>query len=172
MKTSNPVRIALYLLAFTIVWILFQHAMGFNTTRHDIGQYTRMVTMIVFWVAIFVVVKNERRNRGSITFIEGWKAGLISSLIYCIGFTIFIFFYQKFINPEFYPTFKEYTLNQMQMQHATQQQIDAKMNEIDMSFNGLAISFVMLFVFSLMLGMVISAIAALVYRSKKVANPA
>lgn len=170
MKTSRPVRIALVLLAVTIVWIAFQHIMGYNTTRHDIGQYTRMVTMILFWAAIFIVVRNEKRIRGTISFAEALKAGLMSSLVYCAGFTIFIFLYQHFVNPEFYQTLKAFMLTQMQEQHATQQQIDAKMNEVDMSFNGSALSFILMFIFSFIWGVIISAIAALIYRTRKVAN--
>ena len=54
----NPIsiRYSLYLLAFTIAWIMMEHYLGFNSTNLQQGQYTRFVPMILFWILIFYVV--------------------------------------------------------------------------------------------------------------------
>ena len=167
MKTATPVRLALYALIFSIVWIAFEHALGYNTTRHDIGRFARLIPGFAFWFVLFVAVRNEKRKTGKLTFTEGWKAGIITSLVYSIGFTIIIIFYQQFVNPQFYETFKAFTLSQLQEHHASQEQIDSALKETEMSYSGSAMSYCMLLLFSFVWGVILAAIAAMIYKSKK-----
>ncbi|MCX6292241.1 MAG: DUF4199 domain-containing protein [Bacteroidetes bacterium] len=167
MKTSSPIRIAIILLLITIVWIAFQHIMGYNSLRHDIGQYTRMVTAFVFWIALFVVVRNEKKKNSSLTFMQGWKAGLLTSLVYSFGFTVIIILYQQFINPEFYSTIKAFTISQLQSSHASPEATDSALREVDMSYSGTPLSYLLLFVFSFIMGGFFSAIAAKFFKAKQ-----
>jgi hypothetical protein len=161
-----PVRYALIALAITFVWMIIEHLSGWNTTRHDIGQYTRMLPMILFWVMIFVAINQSRGQRTVYPFNEGLRDGILMSLIFCAGFTLMVMFYQKFINPEFFDTLKVYTVDQMKLAQKSQAEIDKTLSEMEMSFNGSAISFFLLFVFSFGWGVIISAIAARLYRVK------
>ena len=167
MKTATPFRIAIILLIISAVWIGLEHMMGYNTTRHDIGQYSRLVPALLFWASIFVVVRNEKRKTGKLTYIDGWKAGVVCSLVYSFGFAIIIAIYQQFINPEFYETFKAFSLAHLQEIKATQAQIDSAMKEIEMSYSGSPTSYVLLFVFSFVWGIILSSLAALIFKSKK-----
>jgi hypothetical protein len=166
MPAKPAVRYALIALGITFVWIIIEHLAGWNTKRHDIGQYTRMLPMILFWVLIFVTVNQSRGERSPYTFNEGLRDGMLMSLIYCAGFTIMIAFYQKFINPEFFETLKAYTLEQLKARNASEAEIRESLSNMDMSFNGSAISFFLLFVFSFGWGVILSAVAAAVYRKK------
>jgi hypothetical protein len=159
-----PIKYALIALAITFVWIIIEHLAGWNTTRHDIGQYTRMLPMILFWVLIFVAVNESRGQRTTYKFNEGLRDGMLMSLIFCAGFTIMILIYQKFVNPEFFETLRAYTISEMKSKSLSQAEIDKAMRDMDMSFNGSAISFFLLFVFSFGWGLIVSAVAARVYR--------
>jgi hypothetical protein len=161
-----PVRYALIALTITFVWIIIEHLAGWNTTHHNIGQYTRMLPMMLFWVMIFVAVNQSRGQRTEYPFNEGLRDGILMSLIYCAGFTLMIAVYQKFINPEFFDTLKVYTIDQMKQADKTQAEIDQTLKNMEMSFNGSASSFFLLFVFSFGWGVIVSAIAARVYRIK------
>ena len=167
MKTASPVRIAVITLIISALWIAFEHLMGYNTTRHDIGQFARILPGLIFWGSLFLAVRNEKRKTGKLTFVEGWKAGIITSLVYSIGFTLVIIFYQQLINPEFYETFKAFTLSKLQEHQATQAQIDSSLKEIEMSYSGSAMSYFLLLLFSFVWGVVLSAIAALIFKTKK-----
>ena len=167
MKTLTPFRLAIVALIFSIAWIGFEHAMGYNTTRHDIGQFTRLLPAFVYWAFLFIAVRNEKRRTGQLSFLNGWKAGNVTSLVYSIGFAIIIMIYQQFINPEFFETFKTFSLAELQSNQATQAQIDSAMKEIEMSYSGSATSYLLLFVFSFVWGVVLSSIAALIFKSKK-----
>ena len=165
--TSKPsIRYAVIALVITFLWMIIGHLAGWNTTRHDIGQYTRMLPMILFWVLIFVTVNQSRGIRDRYTFNEGLRDGMLMSLIFCAGFTILIFLYQQFINPEFFETFRTYTLDALKARNATQAEIDAEIQNIERSFNGSPITYLLLFIFSFGWGVIMSVIAALVYRKK------
>ncbi len=168
MKSSPPIRLAIKVLAFTIAWIAFEHLMGWNTTKHEIGQFARLVPAFVFWTSVFIVVRNEKRKAEGVTFVEGWRAGVLTSFVYSVGFTLVIIIYQRFINPEFYETLKTFTLQQLQLHQASQEQIDSSMKELEMSFNGSKGSYSMLFGFSFIWGILLSAIASLVFKTNQV----
>ena len=167
MPTKPSVKYALIALAISTVWIMIEHFMGWNSTHHEIGQYTRMLPMVLFWVLIFVTVNQSRGQRTVYTFNEGLRDGMLMSLIYCAGFTLVILLYQKFINPEFYETLKAFTLEQMRARNATEAEINESIKNMEMSFNGSAISFFLLFVFSFGWGVILSLIAAAVYKKKE-----
>ena len=162
---NAAIRFALGTLGVSVIWIFFEHAMGWNTTDHYIGQYSRMFPMILFLIMIVICIWYVRRGHGgALTFKEGFQNGLVMTLIYCFGFTIVIILYQKFLNPEYYQTLKDFTTQQLQEKHATQEVIDAKMKELEMQAGGKPMSYLLLFIFSSIWGIGISAIASMILR--------
>ena len=161
-------KFALGTLAVSIIWILFEHLMGYNTTRNDIGQYTRMFPMIFFWIMLVVAIYYERRGHGNtLTFAEGFRTGLVMTLIYSLGFTIVIILYQQFLNPDQYSIMKEFTASQLQQGKLTQAQYADAMKEVDTVYSGKPIAYVLLFVFSVAWGIGISAIVSLILQKKQ-----
>jgi NADH:ubiquinone oxidoreductase subunit 3 (subunit A) len=162
---SAPVRFALAALVLSLIWILFEHLMGWNTKRHDIGQYTRLVPMLVFWIILVSGIWYVRRHHGhSLTFREGFQAGLIMTLIYCAGFTIIMVLYQKFMNPDYYQTMKEFTLQGLRERRATQHEIEEAEQQLYHRAGGSARSYLLLFVYSSIWGVGISSIASMMLR--------
>lgn len=164
MKNAS-VRFALVTLAFAALWLLFEHVMGWNSTRHDIGQYTRLVPMTVFWISLIVLIWYVRRNHGNtLAFREGFRAGQIATLVYCAGFTLVIVCYQQFIHPGYYESLKEFAMEQMRVKNAPQEDMERAMKEIQMQASGSPLSYFLLFAFSSIWGIGISAIASLFLR--------
>ncbi|HYV93133.1 MAG TPA: DUF4199 domain-containing protein [Chitinophagales bacterium] len=160
-------KFALGTLAVSVIWILFEHLMGYNTTRNDVGQYTRLFPVIFFWIMLVVAIYYRRRGNGNtLTFSEGFRTGLIMTLIYCAGFTIVIILYNQYLNPEYYPMLKDFTMKQLQERQASQTTIDAKMKELEMTQSGTPLSYLLLFVFSSVWGIGISALASLILMKK------
>lgn len=155
--------------AFAAIWILIEHVLGYNTTRHDIGQFTRNATMLVFWVTIFLAIRETKKQQGNkLSFSEGMKTGVTLTVLYSMAFVLIILLYVQFINPDFYATYKTFTLNQLTAAHATPKQIEEAMMEVDMSYDGSLQSYALLFLFSSIFGTVLSLIASLIYRTKSV----
>ena len=160
-------KFALGTLAVSIIWILFEHLMGYNTTRNDIGQYTRMFPMVFFWVMLVAAIYYKRRGHGNtLTFSEGFRTGLVMTLIFSLGFTIAIILYQKFLNPDMYTIMKDFTAQQFQQGKLTQVQYDKALKEVDMVYSGKAIAYVWLFGIMAAWGIGISAIASLILQKK------
>jgi Protein of unknown function (DUF4199) len=123
--------------------------------------------MIFFWIMLVVAIYYKRRGHGNtLTFGEGFQTGLIMTLIYCAGFTIVIIIYNRFINPGYYDTLRDFTMKQLQDEHASATTIDAEMKELAMTQSGSALSYLLLFVFATIWGIGISAIASAVLQKK------
>jgi hypothetical protein len=162
---NAPLKFAWAALSLAAVWILFEHLMGWNTTRHDIGQYARLVPMISFWIMLVLAIWYVRRSQGNaLTFRQGFEAGLVMTLVYCAGFTVIIMLYQQFLNPEYYQTLKEFTIHQLQRQQLPQQKIDEVMKELEQQAGGSSVSYLLLFLFASIWGIGISAIASMMLR--------
>jgi hypothetical protein len=160
-------KFALGTLAVSIIWILFEHLMGYNTTRLDVGKYTQMFPMIFFWVMLVAAIYYKRRGHGNtLTFAEGFGTGLVMTLIYCLGFTIVIILYQKFLNPNIYSLMKDFTTQQLQQGKLNQQQYDKAIKEVDMVYSGTPTAYLWLFGISALWGIGISAIASLILMKK------
>lgn len=165
------IKFALGTLAVSVIWILFEHMMGYNTTRNDIGQYTRLFPMIFFWIMLVVCIYYLRRRHGNtLTFKEGFLAGITMTLIYCLGFTIAIILYQKFLNPDLYAIMSEFTADQLEQGKLTQEQYNKAIKDVDRVYSGTPLSYFLLFVISALWGIGISAIASLVLMRKPKAS--
>ncbi|MCY7410719.1 MAG: DUF4199 domain-containing protein [Chitinophagales bacterium] len=160
-------KFALIALGFSVIWIFIEHFLGLKSTRHNIGQYTNYLPIIIFSVVIFIVIYYERRSHGhTLTWMEGFRVGAIMSLIYAAGFTFEIILYNQYVNPDFCTSFKEFYMQQMQLQGATDDLIDAKMKVLDFAYGGSPLSYVTLFAFTFIWGAIVSAVSALVWMKK------
>jgi len=160
-------KFALGALAVITIWILFEHLLGFNTTRHDIGQYTRMFPMFFFLAMIFVAIYYRRRGLGNtLRFAEGFKTGIVMTLIFCAGFTTVIILYQQFLNPEYFSTLHEFCKNKFAAEGLAPEEIDKKLSQLERWQGSSAISYLLLFVFSSIWGIIVSAIASLILMRK------
>jgi hypothetical protein len=162
-----PIKFANIGLLFAVVWITIEHILGFNTTRHDIGQHTRNATMYLSWLLAVFTIISTRRELGSLSFFEGFKASLIYAIFYSFVFSIIIAVYQHQFNPEFYSSIKQFTLRELQKRNASSDEIQSAMKEIEMSYSGNFLSYILLFIFSTILNTISGLIATLVLRKKK-----
>ena len=166
---KNPaVKYGVYALLISIIWTIIEHILGYNTTNHETGQYARMLGSIVYFILVIVAIFAVRKQQnGSLTFSEGFKTGSRVSLIYSAGITVWYALYGEVINTQFKPTLMAFEKSKLEAAHATPEVIAAKMKEVDMSSGGSAFSYSLLFVFMLLFGIVIAAIASLILRRTK-----
>lgn len=166
---KNPaVKYAVIALLISIVWTLIEHVLGWNTTHHEIGQYARLLGAFVFYILIFVALYETRKQQGgALGFGEGFKTGAWLSIIYSLGISAWYALYGEIINTQFKPSLTDFERAKLEAAHATPEAIAAKMKEVDMSTGGSVLSYLLLFVFMLLFGLVLSAIAALIFKKKK-----
>jgi hypothetical protein len=81
------------------LWIALEYALGFHTTRPEIGTYTGLLSNLIPIVTLFLLlqVKRSAIYDGRLSLAAGIRAGLIASfvaslLVYCAlaGYTHFI----------------------------------------------------------------------------------
>lgn len=145
-----------------------EHFAGFNTTNLAVGEYTHNVAMILFWVTIFFVVAAQRKqNEGALSFQQGFTTAFQFVLIYSIGFVLLIAFYQHFVNPGYYEAYRNFTIETFHVQNATPEAIDAALQEADRIYNGSAMSYFMMFIFSILFGLALSVVAALAFKRRR-----
>jgi hypothetical protein len=170
MKTPGS-KFAMIALIFAIVWTLLEHFMGYNTTNHETGQYTRMVGSIVFYAFIFVaILKTKKDNNGTISFAGAFKVGAIVSLVYSLGVSVWYAIYGELINTDYKPTLMAFERAQLVTSGASAEAIESKMKQIDLSSGGSVLSYVLLFVFMFLTGLVITAILSLIFKSRRAAT--
>lgn len=108
------VRFGLIASAAFILWVCIEHALGYNTTKMEIGQYTRLESAYLFWLLIIItLIARKKQPGGVITFPECFKTGIIMVIIYSTVTAVWLAIYQHFINPEFYPLVRPFSIDQM-----------------------------------------------------------
>ncbi len=162
------IRFAIIASIAFIVWVSIEHLLGYNTTKMEAGEYTRLASAYMFWLLIVIaLIVKKKQQRGVITFAEGFKTGIKMVVIYSFITAFWLAFYQHVINPEFYPLIKQFSINQMQTQGKTELQIADAVKEIDMMYNGKTFSYLMYFVFSTVMGGVVALITSIILRRNK-----
>ena len=126
------IKYAFILLIITIIWTLIEHVLGYNTTKHEIGQYTRLIIAFVYYAFVaLVIVRVRKQKRGSLTFAEGLKAGTITALTYSFLVTGWYALYAEVINKQFQPTLLAFERHRLEAAHATPEQIADKLKDVE-----------------------------------------
>lgn len=113
MKTE--VRFGVLFGLLVVVYVLIEHVLGFNTTRHDIGQYSRLMGVIVPFVGIFFGIRQKREKDlgGYMTWGQGVKTGFQIALIQTTITTLWFLLYGNVINPDFMDTMLAFERSKM-----------------------------------------------------------
>ncbi|AFM11285.1 DUF4199 domain-containing protein [Turneriella parva] len=155
-----------YALLLTIISVFVNHALGFNTERHDIGDYSRHTVTVIFWCSIFLTIVQIRAVSGDDhNFLTAFRLGFFYSAFYSAAFALFMIFYQRVINPQFYPTYRKFFEDRLVTAKLSPDLIASRMRQFDMSFNGDFPTYVLLFLYMAMGGAILSAIAAAIFRN-------
>ncbi len=93
-----------------VVYVLAEHALGLNTTRHDLGQYTRFAGVLVPILGIFLGIKEKRSLQlpEVLTFGQGMRTGFLIALIQTSLTTLWFLAYSNLVNPQFLDTMLEF----------------------------------------------------------------
>jgi hypothetical protein len=162
---SIPGRTAIILLVITILWTLIEHLLGFNTTKHEVGQYTRMITAFLYYFGIVVAIYRKRKHENNtLSIAEGFRTGLAVTVIYSFFVTLWFALYAEVINPQYKPTLLAYEKGKLIASGASAEKMASKLNEVEMSSGGSITSYIFLFAFMAVMGVIVSILAALILR--------
>jgi hypothetical protein len=156
------IKYTLIAFVITVIWTLIEHVLGYNTTRHDIGQYTRVITTFLYWglvVAAIIEVKNKSGNK--INFKTALNTGLGVAFGYSFLVTLWFALYAEVINTQYQPTLLAFERNKLLAAGASAEKISAKLKEVELTSGGSVMSYLLLFVYMALFGVGIAVVTSL-----------
>ncbi len=82
-------------------WVLIEFFLGFHTTSFEIGLYRGYFSILLPIIFIFVALKEKQSQpNGILSINEGINVGFRTVLLSSIIFTVFLYFYNNHINPD------------------------------------------------------------------------
>jgi hypothetical protein len=165
------IRYALIVFFITIAWTLLEHVLGYNTTKHEIGQYTRGVSAFVYYAAVALAIWRVRSLMSKqMTFGQGMRTGLYCSLTYSFLVTLWFALYAEVINKQYQPTLLAFMRKKLQAANLSEENIAKRLQMETLRSGGSVTSYVLLFFVMLVFGLIVSAIAsALMQKRAKMA---
>ena len=158
MKTE--IKYGVIFAAIVIVYVMIEHLLGLNTTRHDIGQYTRLAGVLVPIIGIFfgIKAKRDQDRNGILTFGQGVKTGFLVAVIQTTITTLWFWLYGSLINPQFLGSMLEFERTKMIAAGTPVSDITAKINRMKTLY-----SFPTLQIFQEVIGIVYGVIVAMIF---------
>jgi len=150
----------------TLASVFVNHLLGFNTERHDIGEYARNAVTVIFWCSVFLTIVQVRAASGSShSFLTAFRTGCLYSVVFAASFSLFMVFYQHVVNPRFYTTYREFFAARLNEAKIAPDLVALRLRQFDMSYNGEFPAYMLLFLYMAMGGVIMSAIAGAIFRN-------
>ena len=104
------------------LWILAEFALGFHTTRPDIGEYSGYFSGVIPLVTLTLLLRQCRAAApdGTLTLRQGLRAGFQASLVAALVVYGFLLVYHQFINPAGVDLALEWKVAQLRAQGVTE----------------------------------------------------
>jgi hypothetical protein len=83
-------------------WTMAEFMLGFHTTRADVGRYTGFVGLVFPVAAIILGVRQARRAKGGLSFVQGLTEGLAMTGVFAALGCLFLWLYYAAVNPGFF----------------------------------------------------------------------
>ena len=149
------------------LWMMAEHVLGFNSTRLDIGQFTRVFAVILPIVMIVLGIRDKRNIdfNGNLEVLDGVKCGLIISLTSGALTAIFFVVYGSFINPDYLDHLMAFEKSKMIGQGIPDAEIGPKL-EAMRTMNTLPIQPMFQIVGSMISGLAISIIGSTILKKR------
>lgn len=103
------------------IYSTLEFAVGLHGKYLSIGQYVGYLRYVVLFIGLFLGIQKVRDAvpGGEITFLQGLWAGIIISVVAGLIVTCFERFYLEFINPGFFDTWIQFTVDEMKKKGAS-----------------------------------------------------
>ena len=114
MKIGIEIKWAFIFIIMMMLWMLMERLTGLHSTSIDKhATYTNFVAIPA--ILVYVLALRDKRNNyynGFITYKQGFKAGLIMTVIITLLSPLLQYITQKFITPDYFSNMIRYTVDQ------------------------------------------------------------
>jgi membrane protease YdiL (CAAX protease family) len=166
---KTEIKYALLSAIALVIWVSAEHLLGFNTTKMEIGQYTRPIIAIAAFVFLFFGIR-EKKNKefnGQLTFMQGLKTAFFISLFYALLQGIWFAIYGQVINPDYAALSLQFKEKQLIAEGKTPQITD-ELAMTKMIFGNALLQFAFFIFSTTIVDTVAGAIMTLFLKTKKV----
>ena len=112
------------------IWVLIEFALGFHTTSLEIGQYSGYASVFIPIVVIYVALKEQQTALNVVLPLKaGINTGFQIAIISAAIFTLFLFLYNNYINPEWIDAMVQWQRKKLILSGATDDEIGRFMNQ-------------------------------------------
>ena len=112
------------------IWILVEYALGFHTTSLEIGQYSGYFSIVVPIIVIYAALKEQNsKTNGVITVKECINIGFQIAIYSAALFTLFLYIYTAYINPEWLNSVVEWQRKKLILSGASNDEIGRFMDK-------------------------------------------
>ena len=161
------IKYVLIAFVFTVLWTMIEHLLRYNTTKHEIGQYTRILPTFIYWGCIVAgIIEAKNRHTGQISFKEAMNTGVGISLIYSLLVTGWFALYAEVINKDYKSSLIAFERARLAAANATTEEVADKIRQVDMQTGGTVRSYLMLFAFMVLFGTGITLITSAIVRRR------
>ena len=152
-----------------VIWVTAEHLLGFNTTKMELGQYTRPIIAIAPFIFLFFGIR-EKKNKeldGQLTFMQGFKTAFFISLFYALLQGMWFAIYSGLINPDYAALSLQFKEKQLITEGKTPQQISDELAMTKMIFGNALSQFTFFIISTTIIDSISGAIMTLFLRTKK-----
>jgi hypothetical protein len=165
--TRTVVKYIVIAFVLTVIWTMIEHVLGYNTTKHNIGQYTRILTNFIYWACVIAaIIEAKNRMGGTISFKQAMNTGVGVSLAFSLLLAGWFALYAEVINKDYQPSLLAFEKNKLLTANASPEQIAEKLKSIEMQSGGSVSSYLMLFAFMSLFGIGITLITSAIVRRR------
>lgn len=149
-------------------WTLIEHIAGFNSIRHDLGEYTRLLPPIAYYLLVIAAIRRYKAQlAGFIRFKDAFKVGNGVSLLYAILATCWFAFYAEVINTEFQETLLGFEQSKLLHKGASLKEVAQSISGAELTSGGSLLSYLILFCYLFITGFLLSFITSLVVKKER-----
>lgn len=156
-KYRIEIKWAIIMVITTLLWMVLEKLLGFHDAR--IEQHVWFTNLIdIPIITIFVLAMLEKRNKfyeGTLTYLQGFKTGVIITILVTLVSPATQYVTSTFITPDFFANMKEHTVRKGMMTAEEAGNYFTLQNYI-----------IQVLLFTPILGIVFSAIIAIFTRKK------
>ena len=148
-------------------WVLTEYVLGFHNENIEQGQYSQLFAMSIPIIMLYLGIKEYREEelKGTLSFTEGLKTGVVICLVSALITTVFMVLYQHVINPEFWNANIEYQKNKLYERGLDDDQIEISMMWMEKMYNS-PFMYLIMFISSVFMGAILAMIISLILRKK------
>jgi len=112
------------------MWVLIEFALGFHTTSLEIGQYSGYFSIFIPVVVIYIALQGQQTALNvALPIKAGINTGFQIAIFSAAIFTLFMFFYNNYINPEWIDAMVGWQRKNLIMSGATDDEIGRFMDQ-------------------------------------------